>query len=73
MMYLKSNSGGKYQPHQCAKGADLAITDYGAATIAEVVQLANLTCIAIPSSAKTPIVHFDSLGYAKIVNLYHKI
>lgn len=70
MIYLKSNHGGRYQPHQCARGADLVITDCGAATASQVVQLANVTTIAIPFAKTLPSVPFADLGPGKFVNLY---
>lgn len=72
MIYLRINSGGMYQPHQCAQGADIAIEGAEGTPVAEVVRIANATCVAAPLSDVPHTVHFSALGHGRFINLYRR-
>jgi len=73
-IYLKINSSGDTQPHQCATGADYAISqcpdDVSAGSVAIV---ANRTVIAAPYNDKPLPINYDELDHqrqGKWINVY---
>lgn len=68
-VFLRINSAGRCQPHQCAVGASYKIDDVpGDAT--DVSILANQTLIAAPDNGDPAEIKYTALGRGRFVNLY---
>lgn len=73
-VYLKINSGGYTQPHQCATGADYAIVDCpDEVSPTSVAIVANRTVIAAPYNDKPLPINYVDLDHqrtGKWINIY---
>lgn len=73
-VYLKINSNGYTQPHQCAAGADYEIRQCpDDASPTSVAIVANRTVIAAPYSAEPLPINYDALDHqytGKLINMY---
>jgi hypothetical protein len=73
-VYLKINSGGNTQPHQCATGADYAIGQVpDGVSVGSVAIAANRTVIMAPYSDNPLPINYDELDHqrtGKWINVY---